>query len=234
MARAAWRLPQNPAMGAMHQGPPRGWPCCAMPQDTQGSTLRGPTGSIPPGAFWGCPMPVLGGTRGAAAPRLSAGLREPVKVLSSSSGRSEQVWHLEIYPSGIGDQRSCLKLKALFNSPWDQSMQRRGIFSPANHIQAGLSHPEARSPRPDPDPKQPLLAPADALAPSLRLGLLPKHPGTSLPRLISSPHLASHPLLAGPEEVPPPPSPGALASFLPRDPRNPAPYAAPQPLTGQP
>lgn len=207
---------------------------CAVPQDTQGGTHQGPTSSIPPGAFWGFPMPVLGGTHGAAAPWLSAGLREPVKVLSSSSGRSEQVWHLEIYPSGIGDQRSCLKLKALFNSPWDQSMQRRGIFSPANHIQAGLSHPEARSPRPDPDPKQPLLAPADALAPSLRLGLLPKHPGTSLPRLISSPHLASHPLLAGPEEVPPPPSPGALASFLPRDPRNPAPYAAPQPLTGQP
>lgn len=119
-------------MGGMHQGPPGLALLCAMPQDTQrGGDTPGSDVLHPTGCFWGCPAPVLGGTRGAAAPRLSAGLREPVEVLSSSSGRSEQVWHLEFYPSGIGDQRSCLKLKALFNSPRDQSMQRRGIFQPS-------------------------------------------------------------------------------------------------------
>lgn len=112
-----------------------------------GGDPAGLTGSAPSGPAVGVPEPVLGpwlgppgaapepgGTCSAPAPWPGAGLQEPVKVLFSFSGRSERVWRLQFYPLGIRDQQSCLKLKALFNSHWDQSMQRRRIFKPANHI----------------------------------------------------------------------------------------------------
>lgn len=153
--RGAWRLPQTPGNGddaaawyPCPVGPP---PCGILGTHTGRSTggdPPGPTASVPPpGPAVGIPEPVPGprlgppgaapepgGTCRAPAPRPGAGLQEPAKVLFSFSGRSEQVWRIQFYPLGIRDRQSCLKLKALFNSHWDQSTQRRRILKPANHI----------------------------------------------------------------------------------------------------
>jgi len=125
----------GPCVGAQAGGEPGADAAPSHPREPRRSspgTRRGRGAGADPASPGPGPQlgaaPEPGGTRRAPAPRPGAGLQEPVKALSSSSGRSQHVWRSQFYPSGIGDQRSCLKLQALFNSHRDQSTQSRRIF----------------------------------------------------------------------------------------------------------